>query len=85
LEAPRREVPAGSVGVAGRQTGIYPGASPGGWRLIGRTPLVIADPREGFFPVGPGDRLRFEAIDSREYEARRGERLGGAGTGTGPV
>lgn len=78
LAEPRREVPAGSVAIAGRQTGIYPGVSPGGWRLLGRTPLVIAEPEDGFFPIRPGDRLRFEAIGAEEFEERRGRRLGSA-------
>jgi len=60
LETPRRRVPAGSVAIGGRQTGVYPMASPGGWRIIGRTPLrlfdLAADP-----PVllQMGDRVRF--------------------------
>src|SRR5262249_19581392 len=44
LDAPRRAVPAGSVGIAGRQTGVYPSCTPGGWRLIGRTPASMFDP-----------------------------------------
>lgn len=72
LESPRREVPAGSVAIAGRQTGIYPARSPGGWRLLGRTPLVIADLATGHFPIRPGDRLRFEPMSGREFEERRG-------------
>ena len=46
LATPRTLVPAGSVGIAGAQTGIYPTESPGGWRLIGRTPVVLFDPRD---------------------------------------
>jgi KipI family sensor histidine kinase inhibitor len=44
LDTPRRSVPAGSVAIGGRQTGVYPMASPGGWRIIGRTPLRLFDP-----------------------------------------
>ncbi|HZW31170.1 MAG TPA: 5-oxoprolinase subunit PxpB [Isosphaeraceae bacterium] len=73
--APRLRVPAGSVGIAGRQTGIYPRESPGGWHLLGRTPLCIADPDEGYFPIRAGDRLQFVAISVAEFEARRDERL----------
>jgi KipI family sensor histidine kinase inhibitor len=73
--APRLRVPAGSVGIAGRQTGIYPRESPGGWYLLGRTPLCIADPDEGYFPIRAGDRIQFVAISVAEFEARRHERL----------
>jgi len=46
LETPRRRVPAGSVAIGGRQTGVYPMASPGGWRIIGRTPLRLFAPED---------------------------------------
>ena len=65
LETPRRRVPAGSVAIGGRQTGVYPLASPGGWRIIGRTPLRLFDP-EGDPPVllRMGDHVRFVAKGS---------------------
>lgn len=64
LATPRQAVPAGSVGIAGHQTGIYPIDCPGGWRLIGRTPLRLYDPqREPPFLFAPGDRVRFLPID----------------------
>jgi len=67
--SPRTLVPAGSVGIAGPQTGIYPSESPGGWRLIGRTPLVLYDPaRPQPFLLAPGDRVRFVRIDRRDDE-----------------
>jgi KipI family sensor histidine kinase inhibitor len=78
LETPRVKVPAGSVAIAGRQTGVYPGESPGGWRLIGRTPLRIVDLERSFFPIKSGDRLRFEPIGEGEFRARLGEPLGRA-------
>jgi len=60
LETPRTRVPAGSVGIAGLQTGIYPIDSPGGWRIIGFTPLALFDPnREPPFLFAPGDAVRF--------------------------
>lgn len=60
LDAPRTRVRAGSVGIAGAQTGIYPLDSPGGWRLIGRTPLALFDPgRLEPCLLRPGDLLRF--------------------------
>ena len=73
--SPRTRVPAGSVAIVGRQTGIYPAESPGGWHLIGRTPLVIADLDAEFFPIHPGDRIRFEPILESEYQSRFGESL----------
>ncbi len=63
LSSPRTRVPAGSVGIAGEQTGIYPIDSAGGWRLIGWTPLRLFDPcAEPPFLLEPGDRLRFIPI-----------------------
>lgn len=65
LATPRTSVPAGSVGIGGAQTGIYPRESPGGWRLIGRTPLVLFDPsRDPPALLAPGDRVRFVAVDA---------------------
>jgi len=59
-KTPRAHVPAGSVGIAGWQTGIYGLESPGGWQIIGRTPLTMFDPsRESPFLVEAGDRIRF--------------------------
>lgn len=63
LARPRERVPAGSVGIAGEQTGIYPFAMPGGWRLIGRTDRVVWDPgRERPALLMPGDRVRFVPV-----------------------
>jgi KipI family sensor histidine kinase inhibitor len=59
-DTPRTSIPAGSVGLAGDQTGIYPTASPGGWQLIGRTEVDLFDPdRDPPALLGPGGRLRF--------------------------
>jgi KipI family sensor histidine kinase inhibitor len=74
-DAPRVRVPAGSVAIAGRQTGVYPAESPAGWHLLGTTPLRIADLDTGYFPIRAGDRIRFEPITASEFEARRHERL----------
>lgn len=57
--APRKMVPAGSVGIAGRQTGVYPVTSPGGWNLIGRTTVAMFDAARGVPLVEPGDEVRF--------------------------
>jgi KipI family sensor histidine kinase inhibitor len=73
--SPRALVPAGSVAIAGRQTGVYPQDSPGGWHLLGRTPLRIVDLEQAYFPIREGDFLRFDPIDRAEFEARSGERL----------
>jgi inhibitor of KinA len=75
LATPRRAVPAGSVGIAGGQTGIYPAETPGGWRLIGRTPLRMFDPKAGQPTlVLPGDHLRFVPISRSECERLARER-----------
>lgn len=67
LGSPRVRVPAGSVGVADVLTGIYPLQTAGGWRLIGRTPLRIYDPRDpNPFLFQPGDRVRFTRVDQAE-------------------
>jgi KipI family sensor histidine kinase inhibitor len=64
LETPRTLVPAGTVAIAGAQTGIYPLASPGGWNLIGWTPLKLFDPAsESPFLFAPGDTIRFIPIE----------------------
>jgi inhibitor of KinA len=75
LPSPRLRVEAGSVGLTGRQTGIYPLARPGGWNLIGRTPRVLVDVEAGFFPLRVGDRVQFHRIDEAEFRRQEGERL----------
>jgi len=72
---PRTKVPAGSVAIVGRQSCVYPVESPGGWHLIGRTPLVIADPAADFFPIRVGDRLRFEPIGLERFQSLTDHRL----------
>jgi inhibitor of KinA len=67
LDAPRERVPAGSVGIGGSQTGIYPVESPGGWRIIAWTPLRLFDPGAAWpFLLAPGDRLRFVPVERGE-------------------
>jgi len=64
LETPRRRVPAGSVAIGGRQTGVYPMASPGGWRIIGRTPLRLFEPdADPPALLRMGDHVRFVPIE----------------------
>ncbi|MFO0796307.1 MAG: allophanate hydrolase subunit 1 [Gemmataceae bacterium] len=77
LATPRLRVEAGSVGLTGRQTGLYPLPRPGGWNLIGRTPLTVVDVADGFFPLRVGDAVRFERIDEKRFGELTGERLGG--------
>jgi KipI family sensor histidine kinase inhibitor len=65
---PRTRVPPGSVAIGGVQTGIYPRELPGGWNLIGRTPLALFDPgRERACLLAPGDRVRFHPIGAAEF------------------
>ncbi|MCH8088929.1 MAG: 5-oxoprolinase subunit PxpB [Chloroflexi bacterium] len=74
LETPRVKIPAGSVGIAEAQTGIYPLESPGGWRLIGRSPLKMFDPsRDPPALVEAGDLVRFVSIDEARYQEIQGE------------
>ena len=68
LTTPRQQVPTGSVGIADRQTAVYPAESPGGWNLIGRCPVRMFDPLAAApMPVGVGDRIQFEPISRSEY------------------
>ena len=71
LDSPRRSTPPGSVGIAGNQTGVYPFATPGGWRLIGRTPISMfrAD-REAMSFLSMGDRVRFTPISAAQFAAK---------------
>ncbi|MBQ8162150.1 MAG: 5-oxoprolinase subunit PxpB [Clostridia bacterium] len=67
LSQPRTRIPEGSVGIGGSQTGIYPLPSPGGWRIIGRTPMRLLGP-EGDIPYRAGDRIRFVPISQDTME-----------------
>ena len=74
LSTPRKRVAAGSVGIAERQTAAYPAVSPGGWSLIGRTPVRLFDrEREGYSLLQPGDRVRFVAVSHAEFLALGGD------------
>lgn len=71
LASPRTIVPAGSIGIAGSQTGIYPFASPGGWQLIGQTPLKIFDvKKDDPCLFKPGDNVKFISISKTEFDQR---------------
>jgi KipI family sensor histidine kinase inhibitor len=70
LDSPRRSTPPGSVGIAGNQTGVYPFATPGGWRLIGRTPVAMFRPgRKAVSFLSIGDRVRFTPISAARFAA----------------
>lgn len=72
--SPRLAIPAGTVGIAGTQTGVYPIETPGGWQLIGRTPLALFRPHEN--PpslLQAGDMIRFRPISCQEYHAWKEE------------
>jgi inhibitor of KinA len=76
-DSPRLHIPAGSVGIAGMQTGVYPIESPGGWRLIGRTPLRLFRPHHPQPSLlQAGDRVRFQAITKEEYKQLQEENNG---------
>jgi inhibitor of KinA len=75
LDSPRKRLEAGSVGLTGRQTGIYTEIRPGGWNIIGRTPLELVNVEDGYFPIRTGDRVKFERIDSNNYRKLLGKRL----------
>jgi len=69
LDSPRKRVDSGNIGIAGGQTGIYPLSSPGGWNLIGKTPINvfnINDPDSSFLRMG--DRLKFFSIEESKFE-----------------
>ncbi|MDA7088489.1 allophanate hydrolase subunit 1 [Pseudomonas sp. SA3-5] len=68
LSTPRKRIAPGSVGIAERQTAVYPGVSPGGWNLLGRSPAKLFDRNiDGYSLLQPGDRVRFEPIDHAEF------------------
>ncbi len=69
LDSPRTSIPAGSVGIGGRQTGMYPFTSPGGWNLLGRTPIPLFDEdRDPRILYEAGDRIVFKSIGEEEYK-----------------
>ncbi|MDF7627065.1 5-oxoprolinase subunit PxpB [Lactobacillaceae bacterium L1_55_11] len=71
--SPRLAVPAGSVGIAGKQTGFYPVTSPGGWQIVGQTPLALYDQATASAPFSAGDEITFKTISEDEFEALDGQ------------
>jgi inhibitor of KinA len=61
--------------MTGNQTAVYPLPRPGGWPIIGVTPLTLVDEQEEYFPIAVGDILQFEAISANEFEGLKGRRL----------
>lgn len=66
---PRVKVPVGSVALVGKQSAIYPQSTPGGWALIGRTPMKLVDVQAGYFPLTVGDQVRFDVISKQDFES----------------
>ena len=78
LDNPRTSIPAGSVGIGGKQTGMYPFTSPGGWNLLGRTPIPLFDEeRDPQILYEAGDRIVFKSIDEAAYSKLEEEVAGG--------
>jgi inhibitor of KinA len=75
LPTPRVRLPAGSVGLTGRQTGIYTEVRPGGWNIVGQTPLELVNVADNYFPLRTGDEVRFERIDEAGFAKLAGQRL----------
>ena len=73
--SPRTRTEPGSVALTGKQTGIYSLPTPGGWSIIGRTPLTIVDVDDDYFPIRAGDLVSFFEIGEREFLKLKGERL----------
>ncbi len=73
-KSPRKSVEKGSVGIGGDQTGIYPKNSPGGWQILGKTPVELFDKnRENPSPFSAGDRLKFYSISAKEFDSIKEE------------
>jgi KipI family sensor histidine kinase inhibitor len=82
LPSPRTKTPRGAVGIGGSQTGAYSAETPGGWRLIGRTPVPLFDPlREPPTPMLPGDTVQFDPINREEYDRLEREYQKATGSG----
>jgi len=75
LSSPRTRTEPGALGMTGSQTAVYPLPRPGGWPIIGMTPLTLVDVAADYFPIAVGDTIRFEAITAAEYESLKGRRL----------
>lgn len=74
-DEPRIHVPAGSVAIASGMAGIYPKQSPGGWNLLGTTPLGIVNLAENYFPINPGDTVKFVEVEKAVFAKLKGKTL----------
>ncbi len=75
MSTPRTRTEPGSVGLTGNQTAVYPLPRPGGWPIIGMTPLQLVDEKESYFPIAVGDFIQFDPISVAEFDRLRGTRL----------
>jgi inhibitor of KinA len=75
LARPRTRVPAGSVGIAVEWCGVYTQEKPGGWNLIGRTPAELVNEADDYFPLRPGDSVRFERVDAAGFARGAGRQV----------
>jgi inhibitor of KinA len=73
--SPRPRIEPGSVGITGKQTGVYPLPRPGGWALIGMTPLTLVDVADQYFPIQAGDIVKFERIGPDDFKSLQGNWL----------
>ncbi|RKX43353.1 MAG: allophanate hydrolase [Thermotogae bacterium] len=84
LKSPKSRIAPGSVGIAGKQTGIYGVESPGGWRIIGKTPIKMFDPRRSPpIAIKPGDKVRFYPVTVEQYKQMEGVYLTDLSTSQG--
>jgi len=85
LKSPKSRIAPGSVGIAGKQTGIYGVESPGGWRIIGKTPIKMFDPRRSPpIAIKPGDKVRFYPVTVEQYKQMEGVYLTDLSTSQAP-
>lgn len=75
LPSPRIRTEPGSLGMAGNQTAVYPLPRPGGWPIIGMTPLTLVNEQDDYFPIAVGDVIQYQSISAAEFESLRGRRL----------
>ena len=68
LKSPRKIIPKGSVGIANEMCGIYPNQTPGGWHIIGRSPLSLFDPSKNVMPLTLGQMVKFERISKKDFD-----------------
>ena len=68
LKSPRKIIPKGSVGIANEMCGIYPNQTPGGWHIIGRSPLSLFDPSKDVMPLNLGQMVKFERISKKDFD-----------------